>query len=96
MLDVKGISKLERLFRVTAQLDVAKTDLQRCTDFVNQKLYDLLLRGEAAATANGRDVIQPHDLPITKGLQDGDGRRILHRVHAGRRRSAVHVLMMSE
>ena len=27
-------------------------------------------RGEAAATANGRDVIQPHDLPITKGLQE--------------------------
>jgi hypothetical protein len=70
MLDVKGISKLERLFRLAAQLDVDKTDLQRCTDFVNQKLYDLLLRGEAAATANGRDVIQPHDLPITKGLQE--------------------------
>ena len=42
MLDVKGISKLERLFRVAAQLDVDKTDLQRCTDFVNEKLYDLL------------------------------------------------------
>ena len=70
MLDVKGISKLERLFRLAAQLDVDKTDLQRCVDFVNQKLYDLLLRGEAAATANGRDVIQPHDLPITKGLQE--------------------------
>jgi hypothetical protein len=67
---VKGISKLERLFPVAAQLDVDKTDLQGCADFVNQKLYDLLVRGEAAATANGRDVIEPHDLPITKGLQE--------------------------
>jgi len=70
MLDVKGISKLERLFRMAAQLDVDKDDLQRYTDFVNQKIYDLLLRAEAAATANGRDIIQPHDLPITKGLQE--------------------------
>jgi len=70
MLDVKGISKLERLFRLAAQLDVDKSDLQRYTEFVNQKIYDLLLRGQAAATANGRDIIQPHDLPITKGLQE--------------------------
>lgn len=70
MLDVIGISKLERLFRAAAQLDVDKSDLQRCADFVNQKLYDLLVRGGAAATANGRDIIEPHDLPITKGLQE--------------------------
>lgn len=70
MLDVKGIPKLERLFRLAAELDVDKTDLQRCKDFVNQKIYDLLLRGKAAATANGRDIMQPHDLPITKGLQE--------------------------
>ena len=30
----------------------------------------LLLRGQATAKANGRDVIEPHDLPITKGLQE--------------------------
>ena len=70
MPEVKGIAKLERLFRVAAQLDVDKNDLQRYTDFVNQKIHDLLLRGEAAAKANGRDIIQPHDLPITKGLQE--------------------------
>jgi uncharacterized protein DUF1931 len=70
MLDVKGIPKLERLFRLAAQLDVDKSDLQRYTDFVNQKIYDLLLRGEATARANGRDIIQPYDLPITKGLQE--------------------------
>jgi hypothetical protein len=70
MLDVKGIAKLERLFRVAAELDVDKDDLQRYTDFVKQKIHDLLLRGEAAAKANGRDIIYPHDLPITKGVQE--------------------------
>ena len=67
---VVAVSKFERFFRSVAGLDVDKDDLKRHGDFVNQKLYDLLLRGEAAATANGRDVIQPHDLPITKGLQE--------------------------
>jgi hypothetical protein len=70
MLDVKGIPQLERLFRLAAQLDVDKSDLQRYTGFVNQKIYDLLLRGKAAATANGRDIIQPYDLPMTKGLEE--------------------------
>ncbi len=70
MLDVKGIAKLERLFRVAADLDVDKDDLQRYTDFVSQKIHDLLLRGEAAAKANGRDIVLPHDLPITKGLEE--------------------------
>jgi hypothetical protein len=37
---------------------------------VRSKTYDLLLRGEATAKANGRDIIQPADLPITKGLQE--------------------------
>ena len=31
---------------------------------------DLLIRGKAAATWNGRDIIEPSDLPITKGLQE--------------------------
>lgn len=32
--------------------------------------YDLLIIGQAKAKANGRDVIEPHDLPVTKGLQE--------------------------
>lgn len=70
MLDVKGIPQLERLFRLAAQLDVDKSDLQRYSDFVNQKIYDLLLRAQAIASANGRDIIQPYDLPMTKGLEE--------------------------
>jgi hypothetical protein len=67
---VMGVVKFERFFRVAAGLDVDKADLKRFNEFVNKKLYDLLVRGEAVAKANGRDIIQPHDLPITKGLQE--------------------------
>jgi hypothetical protein len=65
-----SIPKFERFFRVAASLDVDKNDLKRYSDFVNRKTSDLLLRGQANAKANGRDVVEPHDLPITKGLQE--------------------------
>ena len=67
---VMGVARFERLFRRAAGLDIDKQDLRRYSDFINHKVYDLLLRGEAAAKANGRDIIQPFDLPITKGLQE--------------------------
>jgi hypothetical protein len=69
-LHLVGMTQFERFFRATAGLDVDKNDLKRYSDFVNHKIYDLLLRGQAAAKANGRDIIQPFDLPITKGLQE--------------------------
>ena len=69
-MPVMGVAKFERFFRVAASLDVDKDDLKRYSDFVNQKLYDLLIRGQAAAKANNRDIIEPFDLPITKGLQE--------------------------
>ena len=67
---VMGIARFERFFRAAAGLDVDKEDLKRYADFVNRKIYDLLIRGEAVAKANGRDLIQPIDLPITKGMQE--------------------------
>src|ERR1700686_2969886 len=67
---VMGGAKFERFFRTAPGLDVDKQDLKRFSDFVNQKVYDLLIRGVATAKANGRDVIAPFDLPITKGLQE--------------------------
>jgi len=67
---VMSVPRFERFFRVVARLDVDKQDLKRYSDFVNRKAYDLLLRAQAVAKANGRDIIQPHDLPITKGLQE--------------------------
>ena len=67
---VMGVAKFERFFRTAAGLDVDKQDLKRFSDFVNHKVYDLLVRGVAVAKANGRNIIAPFDLPITKGLQE--------------------------
>ena len=67
---VMSVAKFERFFRIAAGLDVDKQDLKRYSDFINRKIYDLLLRAEAAARANGRVIIEPFDLPITKGLQE--------------------------
>ncbi|MDZ8079284.1 MAG: DUF1931 family protein [Nostoc sp. SerVER01] len=69
-MSVISISKFERFFRTVAGLDVDKNDLKRYSDFVNHKTYDLLLRGQATAKANGRDIIEPFDVPITKGLEE--------------------------
>jgi hypothetical protein len=65
-----GVARFERFFRTAARLDVDKQDLKRYSEFINHKIYDLLLRAEATAKANGRDIIEPFDLPITKGLQE--------------------------
>jgi hypothetical protein len=69
-MPIMGVAKFERFFRVAAALDVDKADIERFGDFVNGKIYDLLTRAEAAAKANGRDIIEPFDLPIGKGLQE--------------------------
>jgi hypothetical protein len=67
---VMSVAKFEPFFRIAASLHVDKQDLKRYSDFINQKIYDLLLRREAAAKANGRVIMEPFDLPITKGLQE--------------------------
>jgi hypothetical protein len=65
-----AVARFERFFREAAGLDVDKSDLKRYRDFVHAKLYDLLLIGVANAKANGRDVVQRSDLPVTKGLRE--------------------------
>jgi hypothetical protein len=65
-----GVPQFERFFRTAAGLDVDKNDLKRYDDFVNERLRDLLLVAQDAAGANGRDVIEFWDLPVTKGLQE--------------------------
>jgi hypothetical protein len=69
-MPVPGFSKFERFFRAAAELTVDKNDIKRCEDFVNSKVYDMLLMAQGTAKANGRDVIEPRDLPVTKGLQE--------------------------
>jgi hypothetical protein len=67
---VTSVPRFERFFRETAGVDVDKADVKRYAEFVNQKLYDLLLVGQAHAGANGRDLVESWDLPVTKGLQE--------------------------
>nr|WP_218671005.1 DUF1931 family protein [Microbispora sp. GKU 823] len=54
MAEVMAVPRFERFFRTAAGLDVDKEDLRRYSDFVNQKLYDLLVIGQAHAKANVR------------------------------------------
>lgn len=67
---VHGVTHFERLFRQAASLDIDKADVRRLSDFVDRKLHDMLVVGVARAKANGRDGIEPWDLPVTKGLQE--------------------------
>ena len=67
---VPGATKLERLFKHVVSLDLDKSDIRRYEDFIIHEIEGLLIRGQAIANANDRDVIEPHDLPITKGLQE--------------------------
>lgn len=69
-MPVTSVTKFEEFFRSAAGLKVDKNDLKRYSDFVNKKVYDLLVIGEAVAKANGRDIIEACDLPVTKGLQE--------------------------
>lgn len=69
-MPVMSVPRFERFFRRAAGLDVDKDDVKRYSDFVGHKLYDLLVVAQANAGANGRDVIETSDLPITKGLQE--------------------------
>ena len=69
-MPVMGTVKFQRFFRAAAGLQVDRNDLKRYTDFIDDKIYDVILIGKASAKANLRDVIEPWDLPITKGLQE--------------------------
>ena len=70
-------AKFERFYRVVADLDVDKNDVRIHEAFLHDKIYDLLLMAQVTAKANGRDIIEPQDLPITMGLQE--------RIHEHRR-----------
>ena len=66
----EGIPRFQRLFREAAGLDFDKTDLKRYEDFIDHRIYLLLLRAEANAKAGGDVLIEPWNLPITAGLQE--------------------------
>jgi hypothetical protein len=65
-----GIPELKRFFRAAASVEVDKDDLKRFRAFIDEELDDIAIAGRNSARWNGRDVIAPQDLPITKGLQE--------------------------
>ncbi|HEY4440449.1 MAG TPA: DUF1931 family protein [Candidatus Elarobacter sp.] len=65
---VIDVAKFEHFFRVAASLDVDREDVRRYEEFVNEKIADFLIRAQAIARANVRDLIEPQDLPVTKGI----------------------------
>src|ERR1700679_2705989 len=69
-MPVMGFTRFERFFRAVGGVSVDRDDVKRYLDFVNDAIYDLLLIGQATAKANVRDIIEPWDLPVTKGLQE--------------------------
>jgi hypothetical protein len=69
-MGLMAIPRYERFFRSVAEIDVDKDDLKRFDGFVFQQIYDMLIMAQATAKANLRDVIEPWDLPMTKGLQE--------------------------
>lgn len=67
---VMGIKQFQRLFRNAAQLNIDKNDVKRLSDFVGERLRNLLILGQVTANINGRDIIDYPDIPITSGLQE--------------------------
>lgn len=68
-LVVTSVSTWERFFRAAVGLSFDKNDIKRHQDFIDTRLRTLVVRAEAVAKANGRDLIELWDLPITAGLQ---------------------------
>ena len=65
-----GIPLFERFFRSAAGIKVDKNDLRRFREFVDEQIDDISIAGRDTAKWNGRDVIEPQDVPITKGVQE--------------------------
>jgi hypothetical protein len=65
-----GTPEVQRFFRAAGGIDVDKADVDRYRAFVDERVDDLAIAGRNTARWNGRDVIAPQDLPITRGLQE--------------------------
>lgn len=65
-----GIPVFERFFRTVASIQTDKSDSRWFREFVDQQIDDIAIAGRNSARSNGRDVISPQDLPITKGIQE--------------------------
>src|SRR3984885_15665602 len=94
MTHPSGIPAFERFFRSVASIKIDKNDVRRFREFVDEQIDDIAIAGRNSAKWNGRDVVVPQDLPITKGVQErmrefdnldeaGECRNLLHQVGRG-------------
>lgn len=70
MTHPSGIPVFERFFRSVGNVKIDKNDVRRFREFIDEQIDDLAIAGRNSAKWNGRDVIVPQDLPITKGVQE--------------------------
>jgi hypothetical protein len=70
MTNPSGVPVFQRFFRSVGHVKVDRNDVKRFRAFVDEMIDDLAITGRNTATWNGRDVIAPQDLPITKGVQE--------------------------
>jgi hypothetical protein len=70
MTHPSGIATFERFFRSAASIKIAKNDVRRFREFVDEQIDDIAIAGRNSAKWNGRDVVVVQDLPITKGVQE--------------------------
>ncbi|ODR00051.1 hypothetical protein BST27_23715 [Mycobacterium intermedium] len=61
---------IERFFHSVAGIKVDKNDVRRYREFVDEQIDGIAIAGRNSAKWNGRDVIVPQDLPVTKGIQE--------------------------
>ncbi|ANS28653.1 hypothetical protein R1CP_19855 [Rhodococcus opacus] len=69
-MSVMGEATFGHVFREVADIEVDRTDLPQCDAIVTDTLYRLLLTGQASAAIARRYIIEPEDLPITRGLRE--------------------------
>ena len=70
MTHPSGIPAFERFFRSVASIKIHKNDVRRFREFVDEQIDDIAIAGRNSAKWNGRDVVVPQDLPITRGVQE--------------------------
>lgn len=69
-MTVMGVATFAHVFAEVADIEVDGTDLPRCSAIVTRTLYRLLLAGQGSAATARRYIIEPADLPITRGLRE--------------------------
>lgn len=69
-MPVMNVSTFQRFFREAASLHVDRSDLKRFTEFIDKQAHDVAIVARDTARWNGRDVVEPADLPLTRGLQE--------------------------